>query len=284
MVMVLELLIRPRDAVRRPWEMFFLGLVYSFAAVFLASLIFTENIGLVAVFLTTLGCTYLLQHTIKIEEEKELDAPNEAFLLKEHGKVLTYFMFLFVGFVVAFASLFIFLPADLSQSIFKIQIDTINSVNAVTGNAVDVTGFFAKIFFNNIRVLLFTLIFAFFYGAGSVFILAWNAGVVGVAIGIFARNSIAELTSTLGMYGASAYFLSFSSGLLRYLTHGVFEILAYFMVALAGGIISIAVMRHDYKSPQFRKVILDSADLIVLSVGVLFLAALVEVFITPALF
>jgi len=82
----------------------------------------------------------------------------------------------------------------------------------------------------------------------------------------------------------AGYFSSYSLGLLRYLTHGWLEILAYFIAALAGGIISVAIARHSFASASFRRVVSDSVDLIALSVGTLFMAAVVEVFVTPMLF
>jgi uncharacterized membrane protein SpoIIM required for sporulation len=68
------------------------------------------------------------------------------------------------------------------------------------------------------------------------------------------------------------------------MTHGVFEILSYFVAGLAGGIISIAVTNHDFGTKKFQHVLLDSIDLILLSVLLLLVAALVEVFVTPLLF
>ena len=53
---------------------------------------------------------------------------------------------------------------------------------------------------------------------------------------------------------------------------------------MGAGIISIAVIRHDYNSPKFKQVFMDSVDLIVISVIVLIIAGLIEVFITPKLF
>ena len=53
--------------------------------------------------------------------------------------------------------------------------------------------------------------------------------------------------------------------------------------ALAGGIISVAIVRKDYSGNKFQKVLLDVSDLVLLSVLILFVAALLEVFVTPAL-
>ena len=285
--MVLELLINPKAAERTPWEMFFLGLVYTSVAILLSMWIFEENIGLVMVFLTVLACTYLIQKTIKLEESKdEKMNEGEVKLLKEHAKALSLFMFLFMGFTVAFSLWYIFTPVQLTNKIFSIQIATIESINSptVTANAFMTSSLFTKILFNNLKVLFFSFIFAFFYGAGAVFILAWNAAVVGTAIGSFVRNGLANFASNVGLVGVANYLSTYSLGLLRYLTHGWLEILAYFMAALAGGIISIAIIKHDFGSVQFRRTMIDSLDLAVISVIILVVAAAVEVYVTPLLF
>jgi len=60
--------------------------------------------------------------------------------------------------------------------------------------------------------------------------------------------------------------------------------LAYFTAGLAGGIISIAVIKHDFGSKKFTHVLIDSLDLIVISLVILLIAAFIEVHITPSLF
>ena len=106
------------------------------------------------------------------------------------------------------------------------------------------------------------------FGAGAIFILAWNASVISAAIGIFSKSDLTNLPL----------------GLVRYMVHGIPEIGAYFAGALAGGIISIAVIKHDINSEKFWIILQDSLNLVILSVVVLFLAALMEVFITPVFF
>ena len=66
--------------------------------------------------------------------------------------------------------------------------------------------------------------------------------------------------------------------------HGVPEIGSYFIVALAGGIVSVAIIKHEFGTEKFWEVLQDSLNLIILAVIVLFLGAVVEVYITPALF
>jgi stage II sporulation protein M len=278
--MVLELLISPRKAERRPWELFVIGLVYASVAIFLSMWIFQDYVGLVMVFLTVLASIYLIHGTLSYEEKKDLAGKKEILLLKEHSKALLFFMFLFLGFVVAFSLWYILLPQDTVTNVFGVQISTITAVNA---NATSFD-FFGKIFFNNMKVLFFCILFAFFYGAGAIFVLAWNASVVGAAVGSVVRNSLALIANEAGFVNLGAYFSAYSFGLLKYLTHGVFEILAYFTAALGAGIIAIAVARHDFGSREFKHIVADSFDLIALSVVILLIAAFIETFVTPALF
>jgi len=134
-----------------------------------------------------------------------------------------------------------------------------------------------QIFANNVKVLLLAIFFSFFYGAGAIFILTWNASVIATAAGTFIRE---RLATALGF----GYFGIISVGILKYMTHGIFEILAYFIGGLAGGIISVAVIRHEVNTLKFRRVIKDSIDLVIIAFVMLIIAALIEVFVTPKLF
>jgi len=283
--MVLETIINPINAERKPWEMFFIGIVYSSVAILLSFWIFHEYTSLVMVFLTTMACVPLLYNTIKLEEKKDMIVNDERTLLREHSKVISFLLFLFLGFAISFAVWYVFLPADLAQNAFSVQTQTITNINSgATGMAFQSLSTFTKIFFNNIKVLIFCILFAFIYGVGAIFILTWNASVIGAAIGNFIRTGISAEASMLGLAGAAKYFQIFSFGLLRYVIHGVPEIAAYFIGGLAGSIISIAVIRHDLGTKKYEKILLDSSDLVIIAIVVLFLAALLEVYVTPLLF
>ncbi|MCA9477624.1 MAG: stage II sporulation protein M [Nanoarchaeota archaeon] len=170
--------------------------------------------------------------------------------------------------------------------VFQTQIDTIKHINGrVTGlSTVNTGSAFAKIFLNNIKVLVFCILFSFLYGAGAIFILTWNASVIGTAVGNFIRSNLATVAHLVGLEKASQYFSIITIGLFKYIIHGVPEILGYFVAALAGGIISIGVIRHDFEGRKFEHIVLDAADLILLSIGIIFVAAALEVWITPLIF
>jgi len=274
--MVLESLINPFKAEKEPWEMLIIGFIYCTIAIFLSLWIFEDSASLVMVFLTVMACVPLMYSVIKLEEEKDLKIKEEKKLIKEHGRALLFFIFLFLGITLAVSLWYVVLPQQTVNNLFYIQTKTITTINSkATGNFLSGINIVSKIFLNNLRVMIFCLLFAFIYGVGAIFILTWNASVIGVAIGSFIRNNIFHYNNLLHLT---------SKALLRYLPHGTLEILAYFIAGLAGGIISIAVIRHDFRTKKFEHIVTDSVDLILLAFLILFIAALIEVYVTPLIF
>ena len=283
--MVLESIINPLKAVKKPWHMFFIGGLYALVAAFLSLWIFKQHASLVMVFLTVVAAVPLMYSTMKREEKADVDLKEERKIMREHFAALEYLVFMFLGFVVAYSLLFIFLPSGIVESLFSTQTQTIQAINArVTGSAISASTIFGQIFFNNIKVLMFCLFFSFFYGAGAIFILTWNASVISAAIGDFVRVRIADIASSVGAVNVFNYFHIFSLGLLRYFIHGIPEIAAYFVGGLAGGVISVAMINHDIETDRFKTIMMDALDLALLAVAILFIAALMEVFITPLFF
>lgn len=296
--MVLESLISPEKAENKPALLIFLGFMYTSLAMFLAYMIFKQYSSLFMVFLATIASVPLMYKLIKMEEEKDLTDTSEVILLKEHWRALSAFMYLFLGATLAFVFWYTVLPSDTISVLFESQTSTIISINGrtteissatgITGNVITggATSFsiFSKIFFNNVKVLLFCVLFSFLYGAGAIFILLWNASVIGTAIGNFIRSNIAALATQAGGATIGGYFSVVSVGLFKYVIHGFPEILAYFVGALAGGIISIAIINHDVATRKFEHVLLDAADLMMLALVITFIAAILEVYVTPAIF
>lgn len=285
--MVLESIINPMKAEKEPWEMLPVGFVYSSIAIFLALWVFENEASMVAVFLTVLASVPVIFSAIKYEEEKDTQEPSEKKLLMEHSKALKFFMYLFIGVTISCALWYTVLPMDRVSLLFNAQSQTISDIN---GKATGAATFglqlstLSVVFFNNVKVLAFCILFALLYGAGAVFILTWNASVVGTAIGNFIRLNLAKYSALIGVAKVSTYFQIVSLGLFRYAIHGVPEILSYYIAGLAGGIISFAVINKDFTGDSFQKIVTDCSELIIIAILVLFTAALLEVFVTPVLF
>ena len=285
---MLEMLINPKKAEKRPWELFFVGAFYATISILLVNWIFSQDAvlakhgGILIVTFTVMLSIPFVYYTIRNEEEKITARSGSMGLIIEHQKALIALMWLFIGFLVAFSFWYMVLPTTQS---FQAQIETYCMINqpgsvencvnqySVTDSASPTGAFssgerFFLIFTNNIYVLFFTLLFSLIFGAGVIFILAWNATVIAAAIGIFTDSSVTGIPL----------------GLFRFMLHGIPEIAAYFIVAIAGGIVSFAVIKHEMGTPKFWEVLHDSINLIILAVVVLFVAALMEVFLTPMFF
>lgn len=282
--MVIESIINPMKAEGHPIEMMIIGIVYASIAVFLSLWIFRDYASLVMVFLTVVASIPLVYSVIRIEEEKDSSNVSESFLLKEHSKAVLVFVSLFVGYLISFVFWFVVLPEHIIRNLFNVQLETIRSINSgVVG--LNISGdFLMQIFSNNIKVMIFCILFAFLFGAGAIFILTWNASVIAAAIGTFIRNNLSSVADAAGFDKLTGYFQVSSAGVMRYIVHGLPEITAYFVAGLAGGIISVAVIRHDFGTDKFRKILMDSIDLVVIAILLLVFSAIVEVFVTPRLF
>ncbi len=284
--MVLESLLSPQKAEEKPWNLFFLGAIYAFLGVFLSLWVFAEQSTIVMVLLTVMACVPLMYNTLKLEEKKDLEIKNEKNLLKEHSKALIAFLFLFMGMTLAFSLAYLFLPGGTVETLFSSQIDTITEINSkvteesISGNTYS-EGLLLRILSNNVKVMLFCVFFSFFYGAGAIFILTWNATVIAAAIGNFVRTHLSSYASQLGLIGIGSYLQVYGLSLLRYFIHGLPEIFSYIVGGMAGGLISVAVIKHDFSSESFGRVLKDATSLIILAVAILVVAALIEVYVTP---
>jgi len=283
--MVLESLVNPFYAEKKPWQLAFIGFLYSSIAIFLGLWIFEEYSSLIMVFLTVFACAPFMYHTIKLEEKKDLEYESESTLLREHSRAIACFMLLFFGISISYTLWYVVMPADVITTLFSVQSQTITNINnQVTGNTMYQVNLLVKIFLNNVKVLIFCILFAFIYGLGAIFILVWNGSVIGAAAGNFIRSRLGEYASDIGLVKVGGYLKIVSMSILRYAIHGTPEILAYFVGGLAGGIISVAVIKHDFGTREFERIILDSSDLVIIALVILVFAALLEVFVTPVFF
>ncbi|MBS3117738.1 stage II sporulation protein M [Candidatus Woesearchaeota archaeon] len=286
--MVLESLITPKAAEKAPQKMFLFGILYAVVAIILTLWVFERQFqkqaSLIPIFLIAFASIPLIYKTIVMEEKKDEKIKKEMILLKEHARVLSFFLFLFIGILVTLTASYIILPETTVNNLFDSQMGMIQKINGrVVGGALSETHLLF-ILSNNLKVLIFAFIFSFFYGSGAIFILTWNASIIATASGALIRTKLGEYAATTGFGHIANYLGVFSLGIMKYMTHGVFEILAYFVGGLAGGIISVAVIRHRIEEKRFKKVVSDSLDLSIIAVLLLIIGALVEVYITPIFF
>ena len=285
---MLESLINPMKAEKSPWRMILIGILYGSLSLILTKLFFSADpvlskySGLIVVtFCVMFSLPFMI---FIIRQEEVIDEQIEGFkgVWRHHKDAIYALMMLFIGFVIAFSFWF---SAIGDINLLNAQLETycmINSPNDIqgcvdhytsgkiispTGNVTKSTRLFA-IIENNVYVLIFTLIFSLIFGAGAIFILAWNATVIAGAIGIFTNYAVNEV----------------HRGFFRYMIHGIPEIAAYFITALAGGILGAGIIRNGVKDKKFYHVLENVAILIFFAVLILLIAGLMEVYLTPKFF
>lgn len=283
-----ESLLNPKRAEEHPWLMFFVGLIQGFLAVLIASAfkgdpVLSKYLGILVVTFCVILSLPFVYFIMRYEERKDKELDEESNILKEHGKAIMVFLWLFLGFTVAFAICYMIFPNG--PQYFSAQVETYCQMNnpyditgclkeyglnqkAIMTGAVTSMNRFVSIFTNNVYVVIFTLFFSLIFGAGAIFILAWNASVIAAAIGMFVKSDITHIFIGMG----------------RYLIHGIPEIAAYFVAALAGGILGVSIIRREFKTSKFWDILEDVLTLLVISIIILIIAGLIEVFITPILF
>jgi len=257
--LVLERLISMKTALKKPYWMLLLGAIVSAICLFISFVVFQTSTGLMTSLLVTIAVTPLMLRLVRYEEKKEEEEAKfaaEGNILARHRDILTIYSAFFTGMIITLSLAYLILPSSTVEKVFNDQIKEINLIrgNVAFGDTLE------RILFNNLGVLFLSFVFSFLFGAGAIFILAWNASILAAAIGMAAK-------SIGGVKGLPLAVLAF-------FPHGSLEILAYFVGGVAGGLISAAITRK--KSPRFNFILKDTAQLMLISVLVLGLAALVE--------
>lgn len=279
----------PKWGINESWKMFFIGLWFAALSTILVKVFFQSDQVLAeasGILIVTFCVMFTLPYMFfVIKRESEEDETVEGFfnVWNAHKDAIYSFTFLFLGFIVAFSLLNIFFE---DNNLFNAQLETYCVINnpynvqacvnqfsfgtqaSFSGASITRIGRFTAILENNIYVMIFTLLFSLIFGAGAIFVLAWNATVISSAVGIFSKHSFA-LTPI---------------AFLRYMIHGVPEIGAYFVTALAGGIFGTAVLRNGFRGKRFFRVLANVILLLFIALTMLIIAAIIEVYITPALF
>jgi uncharacterized membrane protein SpoIIM required for sporulation len=273
---MLESLVSFKDIDEKPYLMAAWSFIICCIAVLISSQIPLAipgtNSGFLVVLFTIIPSVYFITYLIKKEEQMEEKMVNHNHTIKfwqRHEKDITILIFYFVGLTLAFSLWTVLMP----QTFFDAQLTKINEIQTITGQIVtgDATATMAaispvesfyRIFYNNTQVMLFSFLFSFIFGAGAIFIIAWNASVLGVYIGQLSKH----------VWQIPVVSLSF-------IPHGIFEIGGYLAAGLAGGILSAAIIRKN-DARVLRIIAFDCVKILVLAIALVAVGAGIEVWLT----
>jgi uncharacterized membrane protein SpoIIM required for sporulation len=265
---MLESMLSFRKINERPFLMFFWSFFICSIAIFIShelNMSVGVDGGFMVVVFTIIPSVFFITSFIKREEEmeeREIKRHLRVGFLGRHGKDILILLFFFFGLTAAFSLSYLFV----SKGFYGSQSAKINQILGLSGQvtglaAADKAAFMETIFLNNLNVMLFSFFFSFIFGAGAIFIITWNASVLGVRI---------------GQLSESAWHIPLRT--LPYLPHGVLEIGGYLCAGLAGGIISAAFIRKN-DTKILKTISVDSVKVMLLGISLIFLGAAVEVYL-----
>ena len=219
--------------------------------------------GVFSVLFTIIPAVYFITLVIKTEEsleERDILKYHRKSFWQRHELYLQWMGLFFIGITLAFSLWSFALPQDF----FQVQNSKIDQIQGsfTEGNYIRGDfGSFAMVVQNNLQVMLFAFVFSLIFGAGAIFIITWNASILGIAI--TRGSSFVHEIPLVGM---------------RYLPHGIPEILAYLCAGLAGGILSAAIIRkHDNRI--LKLIAFDAAKILFLAIVLIVIAGGIEVYL-----
>ena len=272
--MVLESIVEPADACKNPYKIALLAAVFVSIGVAGSLLLANEANGLLLIMLVAIPSIPLI---LKLFEYEECNVEARARFvgsrtLARHFSVLVVLVAYFLGLCIAFTCWYVVLSPEQTQTIFSSQMNELEAIRAsFQGFAVQEQInelAFETIFLHNLQVGVIIVAFSLLYGAGAIFVLVWNASVIGAFLGGIAKADV--------LHTGDAVITNVGLGVLGILPHGIFELLAYSTAALAGGIISQAVIRKAYGKPEFGQILYDTLKLFAWAVVFLAIGALIE--------
>ncbi len=281
--MVLEAIVSGKELMKHPLVMLFIAILFSSTGMWLAFFTFPGSSSILGIAFVTIALVPVMHSIFVREEAIEAETghwtPN---FIQRHFTLIKIYAWFFIGLIICYAFWYAILPVETRSVVFSEQEGTLGSIEALkssmTGNftlanspcAKNEGCWFNLIFFNNAFVMLLSVLFSFVYGAGAVFLIGWNASVIGVVIGRDVLQTMAVNGNFLQAFGTGLY------NALGLLPHGLPESIGYFFGAIAGGIIGVAVMKRSYKPHELRIIGKDAIVSIGIALVLLFIGAWIE--------
>ncbi len=266
--MVLESLVGEKNIRNHPVFIFFLAMLICAGSLFFAQLLFPLHASVLSIAFITIGLVPLVYNVLSHEEAEEALCKNSSCttFFARHFNLIMLYVWIFLGIIVAFAFYYSILPPLERSTLFEEQISSFCGIsgsgscengvpfsisgrasafgmNACMSNNSTVESCTLFIFENNAGVLLFTIVLSLLYGVGAIFILAWNASILGVFFG--ETLLVGDITKFLSMFQSMV------------IGHGAPELLGYVFGALAGAILSAMFAKKEFFTHSSSIIIKD---------------------------
>lgn len=279
--MVLEELFKVKLVQHRRYLAFFFGFIYTFVGYLIAKVFFANAISVAMLFLCTLLLIPTLMKLLSIEERLERKEGVKHFF-HNHKDIFETYLFTFLGVFVAYVALGFMImgnPESFAHA-FEFQLNFLNAQEGVTPAAITnflenlntpTAGHLFSLMASNLLVVFLCFLLSFLYGASAIFLIMLNASVFSTFVLLVAEYLTATVSRTILVMSLL-------------LIHLIPEVSGFLLAAIAGGVLSKAFMKENVKSKAFKNVVKDATFMLLISCCLIILAAILEAYVTTALF
>lgn len=279
--MVLEDLFESAGLRHRPFRAFIYGSLFTFLAFVMALFFFRDSVSVAMVLITTLLLVPTLTLMLKTEEKIESKYGLKHFF-HNHKDIFEVYLFGFIGVFLAFVIIGAGLHdrPELYDQVFSFQITFLSKDQGVSAESVKMfvdnaykpsIDRAAGIFTHDLLILIICFVLSFFYGATAVFLIILNGSVFASFV-LFVVKVLAQNV----MQGVQAFAF--------FLIHLLPEVSGFLVAAIAGGVVSKAVMHEKKGSVHFKNVFKDATVLLGIAILLVLVGVVLEVFVTARLF
>lgn len=266
--MVLETLFPAKKIIKHPIDMFIFSMIMTFVSIFLTNLIFPgASEGKIVILFITISVSPIFYILFEKEEESERKIAehklNQSFF-ERYGDTIWLFTLFFLGVFAAIFVFSLFSPESLVETVFEDQLLEISRISSISSGSFNSNNILNLIITNNLRVMGLAFFLSLMIGVGAIVILAWNASILALYLTSFIRA---------GLMG------EFLTRTITLIPHAPIEIGAYFIAGIAGGILSMGIVKERIFSKEFSLIFRDSLILMTLGVLLVLFGALIEVFV-----
>lgn len=299
--MVVERLFKEQMLKQKPVFALCAGVFFTLVGFITSYLLFRPFVGLATILFTVILALPSLVRLFEMEEEEQ---KKEASFLTRNEYLIDFYLYFFIGSFLVFFLIGVYGQQTKQSLVFSLE--DLQQLSVPRGRATDAWELppppiqsreIYSIFSNNFYVMIISFVLSLFYGAGSLFLITFNGSIFAAALARVITLKIPHdpswYTYTFPLFGEiikfspqgfwfTYTFMACNMGIMFF--HGIPEVLAYFFAAIAGGALSEAVVKEKFFSSDFFKIIRNACLLLILSIIILYVAAVIEINVSKMLF
>lgn len=253
----------------------FAGVFFTLVS-FVASYILFQRTTFVGVAAVIFTIALAMPIVIKFLESAKINDEN---FFSKTKHMLDFYIYFFIGAFVVFFLVSLIMPSKVltSEQLYGSATRIILPQQGIPAPPIEEFSLFMRIWSNNNYVMVVAFVLSLLYGAGSLLLMVLNASIFASSLSDIIRQSITG-TDFFSVFS----FMSCNMGIMLF--HMIPEVIAYLLAAIAGGMLSHAVVKEKLLSRNFFDAVRRSILIFVISMVVLTVGALIETNVSRNLF